>query len=129
MVADTNFRNWLGELFVHDVGEKQRITRAAMSKGLGINPVDYARPYPGSNSSTVNNVTSANLPSTPAATAVAPTPAASTLSATPGPTTPATAGTSASTPTTVILAALAALGIGVGGTAIATRPATPTPAN
>lgn len=37
-----------------DFAEKQRIARAAMATGMGFNPEQYARPFPGSAPNTTN---------------------------------------------------------------------------
>jgi len=47
-------RDWLRQSFAWDFSEKQRIQRAAMATGLGMNPEQYARPFPGSNTTVTN---------------------------------------------------------------------------
>lgn len=40
-------RDWMRQSFAWDFAEKQRIARAAMAQGMGFNPEQYARPFPG----------------------------------------------------------------------------------
>lgn len=47
-------RDWMRQAFAWDFTEKQRIQRAAMATGLGMNPEQYARPFPGSNTTVTN---------------------------------------------------------------------------
>lgn len=44
--------DWFGQVMAHDFAEKKHIERAAMAKGIGFNPDQYARPFPGSVPST-----------------------------------------------------------------------------
>lgn len=41
-------KRWLHDLFVHDTSVKQEIGRAATAAGYGLDPQQFARPFPGS---------------------------------------------------------------------------------
>lgn len=49
-------RSWMGQLFVWDQAEKQRIVRAAQAQGYGLPDEMYARPFPGSTPSNMTSV-------------------------------------------------------------------------
>jgi hypothetical protein len=49
-------KNWLRELFLWDTAQKQEVARAAMATGFGLNPQQYIKPFPGSNTSNVTNI-------------------------------------------------------------------------
>lgn len=51
----TQTRLWLYDLFAHDAAEKMRVARAAMALGYGLDPNEYARPFPGSSVNIVMN--------------------------------------------------------------------------
>lgn len=58
-------RQWLFDLFVHDTAEKMRVARAAMALGYGLDPIEYARPFPGSSVNIVMNETHSTNSKTP----------------------------------------------------------------
>ena len=77
-------RDWVAQLFVWDLSEKQHINRAVVAKANGLPDAMYARPFPGS---VPNSLTAVNMqqpaPASPApvmpAPSAAPTGGLSTL--------------------------------------------------
>lgn len=51
IIRDT--KRWLYDLFLHDQAVKQEMGRAATAIGYGLNPEQYTRPFPGSNTNVV----------------------------------------------------------------------------
>lgn len=59
-------QHWMAQLFVWDVAEKQHINRAAIATGYGLPDAIYARPFPGSQGTSLN-LTVQEKPAPPAA--------------------------------------------------------------
>lgn len=121
LTPEAQARGWLYELFAYHTGEQQRMARAAAAKGLGMNPVEFGRPYPSAVSNTTNT-TNTNLQPAPAPASTAST----TGNGAPGPDKSAPAPSSGLLPKLAIGGALLA-GLGGGGLGLATllKPAPP----
>jgi len=125
MVAAADAKRWLMELFAYDVGEKQRLLRAATARGYGLPGAEFSRPYPGS--STTVQMQSTTQPAAPAASASPASPVSSTPS--PPATDSGTAGPASSpgvgSVAKAVTAGLTALALAAGGVYAWTR--TPAP--
>jgi hypothetical protein len=70
------FRDWIQQAMAWSYAQTDSLRRASAAKGLGLDPVTFSRPFPGSPTTIVTNTETAAQPAAPVAAVAPTTPAA-----------------------------------------------------